>query len=61
MDYSKIDNIELEGVDGSDYPDFSDAFIAYAEYDGEPMTEAQLNALNEDTNYVYECVIDRLF
>jgi hypothetical protein len=22
----------------ADYPDFSDAYISYAEYDGEPMT-----------------------
>ena len=27
MDYQKINNIEVDGVDMSDYPDFCDAFI----------------------------------
>jgi hypothetical protein len=27
MDYKKIDNIEIDGIDTKDYPDFSDAYI----------------------------------
>ena len=43
----KIINIEFEGVDNRDYPDFSDAFIVYAEYeDGTPLTEEECEALN---------------
>jgi hypothetical protein len=37
-DYKKISGIEVEDIDMADYPDFSDAYISYAEYDGEPMT-----------------------
>lgn len=45
MDYKLIDNIEMDGIDIADYPDFCDAFIASADYDGVPMTEAQLDEI----------------
>ena len=61
MDYSKIENPTFEGIDYNDYPDFVDAFISYAEYDGEIMTDDQLNELNEDSDFVYECVIEKIF
>jgi hypothetical protein len=61
LDYSKISNVELEDVFTSDYPDFSDAYIAYAEYDGVPMTSEQLDELNNDGDFVYEEIMDKLF
>lgn len=61
MYYDKIDNIEVEGVDFSDYPDFCDAFIASADYDGVEMTDDQLDQLNDDSDFVYQCVLDQLF
>ena len=61
MDYKKIQNIEVDGIDTTDYPDFCDAFISSAEYDGVEMTEEQLDALNEDGDFVYECVQNHLF
>ncbi len=61
MDYKKIDNIEVDGIDTKDYPDFCDAFIESADYDGEPMTNSQLDELNEDSDFVYECVQNYLF
>jgi hypothetical protein len=48
MDYSKIDNIVFDGIDTSDYPDFCDAYITSADYDGRPMTEAEIESLDED-------------
>lgn len=57
----KATNIELEGIDGSDSPDFCDAFIAYAEHaDGKPFTEEELDTLNEDTDFVHEQVHEQL-
>jgi hypothetical protein len=61
LDYKKISSIELCGIDTSDVHDFSDAFISYAEYDGEPMTEEQLDTLNDDSDFVYEQVINWLY
>lgn len=41
-----------------DYPDFSDAFIRYAEFkDGTPLTDEQLDELNKDSNFVYKMVL----
>ena len=49
-----IDNVKIEGIDMRDYPDFTDAFISYADYDGKPMTEYELDEINEDRDFVYE-------
>jgi len=56
-----IENIDLDGIDTRDYPDFCDAYICYAEKDGRPLTEDELDRLNEDRDLVYDCVIDKLF
>ena len=53
MDYKKITNVVLDGIDLEDYPDFCDAYIVSADYDGEPMTEDQIDKLNEDSDFVY--------
>lgn len=60
MEYKKISNIEVDGIDFSDYPDFCDAFIASADYNDEPMTEEQLKEINEDYDFVYECVMNHI-
>ena len=61
MDYSKIDNVEIEGIDTNDYPDFCDAYIASADYDGVPMTDEQLDEVNDNLDFVYDCVQNHLF
>ena len=60
IDYKKITNIEIEGIDTNDYPDFVDAFISSADYEGVAMTEGELDEINEDGSFVYECVIDKV-
>ena len=61
MDYSKIDNVEVSGVDINDYPDFSDAFIISADYNGKAMTDEQLDQINDDLGFVHECVLKSVF
>lgn len=61
FDYSKIESIQIDGIDTRDAPDFCDAFISSASYNGEDMTEEELEALNEDSDFVYECVMDALY
>jgi len=62
IDINKIDNMEFEGVDFRDYPDFVDAFLAAADYDGKEMTDEQIDYVN-DTYYefVNEQVYESLF
>lgn len=56
MEYKDIDNIELDGIDTNDYPDFCDAFISSADYKGVKMTDEQLEEINEDKDFVLNCV-----
>lgn len=62
IDINKIDNMEFEGVDFKDYPDFVDAFLAAADYNGKEMTDEQIDYVN-DTYYefVNEQVYQSLF
>lgn len=61
LDYSRIENIELDGIDTRDYPDFCDAYISSATYKGRDMTDLELDRLNEDRDFVYNKVLDRLY
>lgn len=57
-----IDNIKVDGIDTKDYPDFADAYISSADYDGKEMTEEQLETLNSDyPDFVYEKVMESIF
>ena len=40
MELDKISNIELGDIDTNDYPDFCDAFIVSAKYNGVELTDA---------------------
>jgi len=58
----KLGTIEVDGVDTSDAPDFADAFISYAEWDdGTELTDEELDELNEDSAFVYDQVIAKLY
>lgn len=61
MNLDKIDNVELENVDIVDYPDFVDAYIISADYNGKEMTENQLDEINENSEFVQDCVQKLLF
>ena len=61
MELDKITNIELGGIDTNDYPDFCDAFIESAEIDGVELTDAELEELNCNSEFVYQCVLNELF
>lgn len=62
LDYSKIDidSIDMH-IDTKDYPDFVDSYITKADYDGRPMTDAELDVLNDDSSFVYEEVLKRIY
>ena len=60
-----VTNIELGGVDMTDYPDFCDAYVESAEkLDGTLLTEAELEAfseLDETASYINENAYESLF
>ena len=58
----KVVDIEVDGVDSRDYPDFSDAYFSYACYeDGTLLTDDELNKFTEDNgDLLYEKAYDSL-
>jgi hypothetical protein len=61
LDYNKISNLEFDGIDHNDYPDFCDAFISYGEYDDRVLTDEEIELLNEDGNFVYDRLMNYIF
>ena len=56
-------SVSVDGIDTKDYPDFTDAYIDYAEWkDGTPLTDDELDALNDQhSDYVYSKVEEHLY
>ena len=62
IDFTKITNVEVDGINFNDYPDFVDAFIASAEYDGREMTDEEIDYINDvHFDFVQDCVYNHLF
>jgi len=61
FDYKLFTDVTFEGIDHRDYPDYCDAFIASAEYDGRELSDEELDELNEDSDLVYELLTDNLY
>ena len=61
IDPSQVEDVEIDGINPRDYPDFCDAFILEATYKGREMTDEELEALNEDSDFVYEQVMEHLY
>jgi hypothetical protein len=62
IDFKLVTNVSVDGIDTRDYPDFVDAFIESADYDGKPMSDEMLDEINSDhLDFVHECVYNKLF
>lgn len=46
FDVSKLEDVEVDGIDKRDFPDFADAYVSSALYDGRELTEDELEWLN---------------
>jgi len=58
---AEVSDIETDGLDTHDYPDFVDAFICDASIDGKQATEEELDQMNDDGMFVYEAVESSLY
>jgi len=47
FDINQLDDIQLDGVDIKDYPDFCDAYVESASFKGVELTDEQLDELND--------------
>jgi len=59
----EIEDIMLDGVDHNDAPDYCDAFICGATWSdsGEELNDKELDELNNDSDLVYELVVESLY
>ena len=58
FDIDKVEILSVDGIDYKDYPDFCDAYVEEALYDGELMTEEQYEILYEEhSDVVYDAVM----
>ena len=59
FDPKKLDNVEVEGIDRDDSPDFCDAYVVSADYDGVKLTPDELEELFEKfPRYEGELIFD---
>ena len=58
-----ICDIEISNLDYADSPDYADAYISYAvsTETGDPLTQEELDALNEDYEYLHQAVQDWIY
>jgi len=56
----KITNIEFDGIDHNDYPDYCDVFIVSCDIDGKPATDEEVEVINKDAELVYNLFIENL-
>jgi len=64
IDFTKVTNVELDGLHDrmrydSDY--WCDVFATYAEIDGREATEEELDAINDDSDFIHEEILSQLF
>jgi hypothetical protein len=58
-----IVDVEVEDIEPSDYPDFCDAWVSAARWEdtGEPLSEPELEELNDNKDLVYEAIMKVLY
>lgn len=61
IDLKKVDNIVFDGINHSDHPDYSDSYIVSADYNGEPMTDEQIEWLNDQDEWKLEKLMNKIF
>jgi hypothetical protein len=54
-------DLEWDGINHADYPDYCDACIESGKLNGVEMTDAQLDELNDDRDLVYELLQEYLY
>ena len=62
IETAKLTNIEVNGINRRDYPDFCDAYVEYCEVNGKVATEEELDYINGNMSHVaQEMALERCF
>jgi hypothetical protein len=63
IDFNNIEDIQIDGIDINDYPDFVDAFLGDAIWkdSGKELTDEELEDINDNhSDWVYEQTWEQL-
>ncbi len=60
IDFWEIEDIEFDGINFNDCPDFCDAYICYATYRGRELTQDEYDAVNDDGDFKYDKLMEYL-
>ena len=61
IDLSKVKYMQFDGIDMGDYLDFCDAYLVYGEIDGRPLTDSEIDHINDNhSDFVNENVYDSI-
>jgi len=59
---AKVYDVQVEGINMRDYPDFVDAYLASGKIDDRELTDAELDDINDNNlDFVYDCVLEELY
>ena len=61
MNTKNITDIVIEDIDMNDAPDFADANIVYGTYEGKSLTSDELCELNNNSDFLYEQIINNIY
>jgi hypothetical protein len=62
LDLKKIDNLEFDGVNHGDYPDYSDAFVSEGDYVDRKLSDKEIDWVNDEhRDWAYEKLMDSLY
>ena len=59
--FSEIYDIYVADIEGRDYPDFTNAYIEEAYFDGRELTLEEYDYVNEDGDFVYTCIENQIY
>lgn len=54
--YKNVDNVQVDGIDHKDYPDYCNAYISSADYKGRPCTQDEIDELNNNSDFRYKYI-----
>lgn len=61
-DLNLITDVDIDGIDMSDYPDFCDAFLVGATYKGRELNDDELEHLQDSNpDWFYEQIWDYIY
>ena len=61
IDFDKVEVLEVSDINQRDYPEYCDAYISEANYNGKTMSDEMLNEINDNyPDFVYIQVMEQI-